>query len=161
MPKKGRKGCPFQRTPSAKSGVMCPTEGGQVCKQNVWGNVSQKTMIRSWRKFRRQYWQELDPLPLLGIVYELETDEESEMVLPASEVLSLIQHTICLIGNAPELISQCKCSKILESIDSSWSRYGSDIFPTDMHNLFGDDFQAYLTKAVGKDSALSKAVSIT
>ncbi|MCG8621290.1 MAG: hypothetical protein MJE68_04700, partial [Proteobacteria bacterium] len=50
------------------------------------------------------------------------------------------------IGNASELVSQTRRSKILNTIDQSWSKFGQ-----------GD----FLTTKVEKDNALSKAVSIT
>ena len=88
-------------------------------------------------------------------------EEEPNMLLPASEVLMLIQCTLCLVGNASELISQTRRAKILEQIDQSWSKYGSDSFPSSQDSLFGDEFQSTLTKKVEKDSALSKAAFIT
>ena len=82
------------------------------------------------------------------------------MMLPGSEVLTLIQCTLCLIGNASEFISQLRRSKILEAIDPSWNKYGSDTFPSAKETLFGDEFQSSLTQRVEKDTALSKAISI-
>ena len=48
------------------------------------------------------------------------------MVVPGSEVLTLIQCTLCMIGNASELISQTRWSKTLDKIDPSWSKFGGD-----------------------------------
>lgn len=64
------------------------------------------------------------------------------------------------MGNASELISQERRSKILEAVDSSWSKYGADHFPKARNTLFGDEFKATLTEKVEKDAALSKAVAI-
>ena len=82
-------------------------------------------------------------------------------VVPATEVLSLVQHTLCLVGNSSELVSQIRRSKILEAGDLSWAKYGTDDFPSAKAMLFGEEFQENLTKSVEKDSALSKALSIS
>ena len=83
------------------------------------------------------------------------------MVVLGSEVLALLQHTLCLIGNASELISQTRWSKVLEAVDLSWSKFGSDDSPSAQDTLFGEEFQSSLTNKVEKDTALSKAVTIT
>ena len=83
------------------------------------------------------------------------------MVVPASEVLTLIQCSLCMIGNASELVSQTRQPKILDTIDHSWSKFGEGDFPSVKDTLFGEEFQASLTTKVEKDNALSKAVSIT
>ena len=84
------------------------------------------------------------------------------MIVPVSEVLTLIQFTLCMIGNASELVSQTRRSRILETVDhDSWSKFGEGEFPSAKDTLFGEDFQTSLTTKVKKDTALSKAVSIT
>ena len=88
-------------------------------------------------------------------------ESDPEMVVPAAEVLTLIQCTICMLGNASELVSQTRRSKVLDVIDHSWSKFGEGEFPSAKETLFGEDFQASLTTKVEKDNALSKAVSIT
>ena len=88
-------------------------------------------------------------------------ENDPAMVVPASEVLTLIQCSLCMIGNASELVSQTRRSKILETIDHSWSKFGEGDFPSAKDTLFGEEFQASLTTKVEKDNALSKAVSIT
>ena len=88
-------------------------------------------------------------------------EEDSSMVVKASEVLSLVQRTLCLVGNASELISQTRRSKILEAIEPSWVKYGSDAFPSASGTLFGEEFQESLTKNVEKDGAISKALYVT
>ena len=80
-------------------------------------------------------------------------EEEPNMLLPASEVMMLIQCSLCLVGNASELISQTRRVKILEQIDRSWSKYGTDPFPSPQGTLFGDEFQETLIKKVEKDLA--------
>ena len=88
-------------------------------------------------------------------------EEDPQMVVPGSEVLTLIQCTLCMIGNASELISQTRRSKILDAIDPSWSKFGEDSYASVHNTLFGESFQSSLTTMVEKDTALSKAVSIT
>ena len=83
------------------------------------------------------------------------------MVVPGSEVLTLVQCTLCMIGNASELISQTRRSKILDTVDPSWSKFGEDSYSSEQDTQFGESFQSSLTTRVEKDTALSKAVSIT
>ena len=87
-------------------------------------------------------------------------EEDPEMLMPGAEVLSLIQCTICLISNASELTSQVRRVKILEAVDRSWGKFGSDDFPSAQGTLFGEEFQSSLTRRVEQDTALSKAMSI-
>ena len=75
------------------------------------------------------------------------------MLVPGAEVVSLIQHTTCLIGNATELTSQMRQVKILEAVDPSWGKVASDDFPSAQDTLFGEDFQSSLTKRVEQDIA--------
>ena len=83
------------------------------------------------------------------------------MVVPGTEVLAMLQCTLCLVGNAAELISQTRRSKILELFDPSWSKFATEISLSGSDSLFGDDFQSTLKDRVEKDVSLSKAVSIT
>ena len=84
-----------------------------------------------------------------------------DMVVPATEVLTIIKQTICLVGNASEFTSQIRRAQILGMIDTSWSKYSSDSFASATDTLFGEKFQESLGKKVEKETALSKAVSIT
>ena len=86
--------------------------------------------------------------------------DDPDLLVPAAEVLSLIQRTICLVGNTSELISQTWRARILEAVDPSLSKYGSEEFLSSSSTLFGEGFQETLSKRVEKDTALSKAVSI-
>ena len=88
-------------------------------------------------------------------------DEDPEMSVPAVEVLSLCQRTLCLVGNASELISQERRSSILGAIDPSWTKYGTDPYPKSGRSLFGDDLKSALADKVEGDTALSKAVALT
>ena len=92
---------------------------------------------------------------------ETEAEYGEEILVPASEVLGMIQRTLCLVGNASEYISQTRRTNILEAIDPSWSSYAAEEFPGAKDSLFGEAFQVNLTERVEKDTALAKAVSIT
>ena len=91
------------------------------------------------------------PASVLGTVRPLSTawrhlveggvEQDPEMVVQASEVMSMIQCTLCLLGNSVELISESRRGKILEAIDPSWVKY--------------KEFQKSLTKKVEDDSALA------
>ena len=81
-------------------------------------------------------------------------ENDPVMVVPASEVLTLIQCSLCMIVNASELVSQTRQSKILAAIDPSWSKFGEGDFPSAKDTLFGEKFQASLTTRVEKDNAL-------
>lgn len=87
--------------------------------------------------------------------------EDPGIAVPATEVLSLIQRTICLVGNASELTSQLRREKILGAIDQSWTKFSSEEFPGARNTLFGAEFQTKLTGMVEKDTALAKAVAVT
>lgn len=53
-------------------------------------------------------------------------EEDPEILVPGVEVLSLIQPTLCLCGNASELTTHTQRVKILEAINRPWGRFGSD-----------------------------------
>ena len=88
-------------------------------------------------------------------------EKDPAMMVPATEVLAMIQRTLCLVGNASERLSQVRRAKILEAIDPSWKKFSEDSFPSTKDTLFGVDFQSSLTSRVEKDTALSKAVAIS
>ena len=52
--------------------------------------------------------------------------EDPGIHIPAEEVLSICQRTICLVGNASELIARERRTRILEAMDHAWVKYGSD-----------------------------------
>ena len=70
----------------------------------------------------------------------------------------MIQRTICLIGNASEFIFQIRRTKILEKLDTSWSKYGQEDFSDSKETLFGENFQQILASKVEKEAVLVKAV---
>ena len=61
--------------------------------------------------------------------------DNPDIAVPATEALSLIQRTICLVGNASKLTSQFRREKILTAIDPSWSKFGSEEFSTKKNTL--------------------------
>ena len=86
-------------------------------------------------------------------------DEDPDMPVRASEVITMIQCTLCLIGNTSEFISQTRRAKILEKIDTSWSKYAQEDFSEAKETLFGESFQVTLSDKVEKEAALAKAVA--
>lgn len=83
------------------------------------------------------------------------------MMVPAAEVLSMIQRTLCLIGSASEQISRARRARILEAIDPTWKKFSEDAFPSAKGTLFGEDFRSSLKERVDRDTAISKAVAIS
>ena len=71
----------------------------------------------------------------------------------------MIQCTLCLIENTSEFISQTRRVKILEKIDTSWSKYAQEDFSEAKETLFGNSFQVTLSDKVEKEAALAKAVA--
>ena len=51
--------------------------------------------------------------------------------------------TICLLGNASELISHTRRAEILEAVDPLWSRYGSDELPSSPVHRFVRSFRGH------------------
>ena len=65
-------------------------------------------------------------------------EDDPELLVPGTEVMSLVQCTLCMLGNASELISQTRRSKILEAVNPSWGKYGPGDFPSCQgHTLWG------------------------
>ena len=60
--------------------------------------------------------------------------------------------------NASEFISQIRCTKILEKLDTSWSKYGQEDFSDSKETLFGENFQQTLASKVEKEAVLAKVV---
>ena len=86
-------------------------------------------------------------------------EENAEMMIPAREVLALIQRSLCRVGKDSECVSQTRRTTILEAIDKSWGKFGTNEYGSGVI-LFGKEFQSSLTDRVEKDVALSKAVSM-
>ena len=88
-------------------------------------------------------------------------ENDQEMRVPAIEVLTLIQCTLCMVGNASKQISQIRRARILEAVDKSWSKFAETEVSPDNGFLFGENFRSRLTKDVEEDSSLAKALSVT
>ena len=76
-------------------------------------------------------------------------EKNAEMMVPAREVLAVIQHSLCLIGNASEYVSQTRRTKILEAIDKSWGIFGTYEYRSS-DTLFGKEFQSSIIDRVEK-----------
>ena len=88
-------------------------------------------------------------------------ENDQEMRVPAIEVLTLIQCTLCMVGNASKQISQIRRARILEAVDKSWSKFAETEVSPDNGFLCGENFRSRLTKDVEEDSSLAKALSVT
>ena len=49
--------------------------------------------------------------------------ENAKMMVPARDVLAVIQRSLCLVGNASEYVFQTRRTKILEAIDKFWGKF--------------------------------------
>jgi hypothetical protein len=112
---------------------------GVLCKLQAATLASARPLISAWQN-------------LLGEGVQ----EEPDMVVPATEVLAMVQRTLCLIGSPSGQISRVRRAKILEAIDPTWKKFSDDPFPSAKGTLFGEEFQSSL-----KDTAISKAVTIS
>ena len=74
-----------------------------------------------------------------------------DMMVLATEVLAMIQCTLCFISSASEQISQARRAKILEAIDPAWKRFSDETFPSAKGTLFGEQFQFALKDRMEKD----------
>ena len=84
--------------------------------------------------------------------------DEKQMLIPAAEVMQLVQLSLCLVGNTSEYISQSRRSQILRVNYQSWCKSESHHFST--RTLFSDKFQSKLLGKIEKEMALAKAVSL-
>ena len=48
------------------------------------------------------------------------------MMVAARDVLAVMQRSLYLVGNALEYVSETRRMKILEAIDKSWGKFGTD-----------------------------------
>ena len=88
-------------------------------------------------------------------------EDDLSIELPAAQVLTLIQCTLCMVGNASELVSQTRRAKILEVADKSWAKFAEAENPPSEGALFGEQFRSLISKKVEANNSLSKALSIT
>ena len=77
------------------------------------------------------------------------------------DVLNVVQRTLVLLGNANELLSQLRRSKILAAVDTSLVKYGQKPQPESGEFLFGSGFTKYLKGEVESDSSLAEVVSLS
>ena len=77
------------------------------------------------------------------------------------DVLNVVQRTLVLLGNANELFSQYRRSKILAAVDTSLVKYAQKPRPESGEFLFGSGFTKYLKGEVETDSALAEVVSLS
>ena len=117
---------------------------GVLCKLQAATLASARPLVSAWQN-------------LLGEGVQ----EEPDMMVPAAEVLAMIQRTLCFIGSASEQISWARRAKILEAIDLTWKKFSDKSFPSAKSTLFGEDFQSSLKDRVEKDTAISKALAIS
>ena len=60
------------------------------------------------------------------------------------DILNIMQRTIVLVGNANEILSQLRSSKILAAVDTSLIKYGQKPQPESGGFLFGSELTKYL-----------------
>ena len=71
------------------------------------------------QRFKQQPTTYLHTDICMELLASMWVDEDPDMPVRASEVITMIQYTLCLIGNTPEFISQRRRVRILEKIDTS------------------------------------------
>ena len=84
---------------------------------------------------------------------------DADATVNVHDVFNIIQRTIVLLGNANEMLSQSKRSKILAAVDTSLVKYGQKPQPESGEFLFGSEFTKYLRGEVETDSSLAEVVS--
>jgi len=85
-------------------------------------------------------------------------------VVNVHDVLDIVQHTLVLLGNTNELISQSRRSNILRCVDGSLEKYANEARPNSGEFLFGEGFCTQLKGKVGKvesDTTLAQVVSLS
>ena len=85
----------------------------------------------------------------------------ADVTVNVHDVLNIIQRTIVLLGNANEMLSQLRRSKILAAVDTSLVKYGQKPQPESGELLFGSEFTKYLRGEVETDSSLAEVVSLS
>lgn len=90
---------------------------------------------------------------------DLVKDEDS--VISVHDVLSVVQRTLVLLGNANELVSQARRCTILRSVDQGLEKYGKKHPTNNQELLFGNEFCTNLKSQVESDKALSQVVQLS
>ena len=86
---------------------------------------------------------------------------DADATVNVHDVLNIIQRTIVLLGNANEMLSQLRRSKILAAVDTSLDKYEQKSQPESGEFLFGSEFTKYLRGEVETDSSLAEVVSLS
>ena len=86
---------------------------------------------------------------------------DADATVNVHDVLNIIQRTMVLLGNANEMLSQLRRSKILAAVDTSLVKYGQKPQPESGEFLFGSEFTKYLRGEVETDSSLAEVVSLS
>ena len=79
-----------------------------------------------------------------------------EATVNVHDVLNIVQRSLVLLGNANELVSQLRRSKILQLIDKSLEKYGREPRCDSGEFLFGSEFTSYLKNQVETDTSLAQ-----
>jgi len=80
--------------------------------------------------------------------------------ITVQDALDVVQRTLVLMGNANVLLTEARRNGILQSVDKSLVKYGSDCAASSGEYLFGKDFTSSLKQEVENDKSLSKVVSL-
>jgi len=80
--------------------------------------------------------------------------------ITVQDALDVVQRMLVLMGNANVLLTEARRNGILQSVDKSLVKYGSDCAAPSGEYLFGKDFASSLKQEVENDKSLSKVVSL-
>ena len=97
-------------------------------------------------------WAEMIDNGLLG---------DPEATINVHDVLNIIQRSLVLLGNANEMISQLRRSRLLQLVDKSLQKYAQEPRPDSGECLFGVDFTKHLKGQVETDTSLAQVVSMS
>ena len=85
--------------------------------------------------------------------------DNPDATISVHDVLEVIQHSLVLLGNMNELLSQMRRKNILQVADKSLGRYGQDSPSHAGEFLFGPEFTKHLQDKVDSNALLAKVVS--
>ena len=85
--------------------------------------------------------------------------DDHDTTISVHDVLGIIQHSLVLLGNANELLSQTRRVNILQVAEKSLGRYDQDSPSHAGEFLFGPDFTKHLQDKVDSNASLAKVVS--
>ena len=78
-------------------------------------------------------------------------------LIPAGEVLEVLQRTMVLLGHTNALLTQARRQIVLEAGDTEVAKLVKDDLPQEGKRLFGDSFTEVLTKRAKESTALQDA----